>query len=179
MGKFDGVLICSDFDGTFCPSTGRIPKANLEAVEYFTARGGRFTIATGRVLRTFLPRLPLAPVNAPVILSNGGQLYDTTEGKMLAQHLLPARAGSDMAEMSGHFPQVALEVYYEDQVYVWNPNDWSRRHLVKVGTSATEWPILDMPTPWVKALFHQEHEQLLPVQQFIEARWPGRYEAIF
>lgn len=179
MGKFDGVLICSDFDNTYCPANDVIPPANPEAIRYFQRQGGRFAIATGRAKSTFLPKLPLVPVNAPVILSNGGQLYDIPEDRMLAEHLLPPRTGSDMAEVAGRFPHVALEVYYEDLVYVWNPNDWSRRHLIKVGTPATECPILEMPTPWAKALFHQEHAQLLPVQQYIETRWPGRYEVIF
>ena len=178
-GKFDGVLICSDFDNTYCPANDVIPPANLEAIRYFQSQGGRFTIATGRARSTFLPKLPLAPVNAPVILSNGGQLYDVSEGRMLAEHLLSPQAAKDMEEVSSQFPQVALEVYYEDLVYVWNPNDWSRRHLVKVGTPATECPIGEMPIPWAKALFHQEHDQLLPVQQYIEAHWPGRYEVIF
>ena len=82
MGKFDGVLLATDFDDTFCPDTVVVPPANLEAVEYFKAQGGVFTIATGRAHRTFAPQLYQAPVNAPVILSNGAQLYDFEKDEM-------------------------------------------------------------------------------------------------
>ena len=69
MGKFDGVLLCTDFDDTFCCPGQDIPPANLEAVEYFKSQGGRFTVVTGRAPHAFASVMPLVPVNAPVILS--------------------------------------------------------------------------------------------------------------
>ena len=93
MGKFDGVLLATDFDDTYCPESGVVPQANLEAVAYFKAQGGTFTISTGRAHRTFAPRLSLAPVNAPVILSNGGQLYDFQRDEMVVEYTVPLMAG--------------------------------------------------------------------------------------
>lgn len=177
--KFDGVLICSDFDGTFCPGSGRVPQANQRAVAYFTTHGGRFTIATGRALQTFLPHLSQAPVNAPLILSNGGQLYDSERREMLVEHLLPFEAGTDMEELIRAFPALSLEVYHGEDVYTWNANLWTRLHLQKVGTPAKNLPVLEMPQPWVKAILHGDHEELLPAQEYILAHWGDRYEAIF
>ena len=47
MGKFDGILLCSDWDGTLSDS-GNIPKANIDAIRYFQREGGLFTFASGR-----------------------------------------------------------------------------------------------------------------------------------
>ena len=47
MGKFDGMLICSDFDGTLF-SGNEISKENVEAIRYFQKNGGYFTITSGR-----------------------------------------------------------------------------------------------------------------------------------
>lgn len=179
MGKFDGVLLCSDFDDTFCPESGVVPRENLEAVAYFKAQGGTFTISTGRARRTFEPRLPLAPVNAPVILSNGGQLYDFARGELLVERPVPLSAAQDMDEVARRFPDLSLEAYHGDDVYVWNPNHWTDYHLKKAGTQAVECPIGEMPQPWSKAIFHQELEELLKAQEDIRKRWPERYEAIF
>ena len=55
MGKFDGVLLVSDFDDTLYGANRRIPPRNLEALHYFVSQGGRFTVATGRAHRTFAP----------------------------------------------------------------------------------------------------------------------------
>lgn len=47
MGKFSGILICSDFDGTL--AVGRdISDENIKAIRYFQSEGGLFTVATGR-----------------------------------------------------------------------------------------------------------------------------------
>ena len=69
MGKFDGVLLVSDFDDTFLGSDRTVPVRNYRALEYFLSEGGYFTIATGRAHRTFAPHVHLTPVNAPVVLT--------------------------------------------------------------------------------------------------------------
>ena len=81
MGKFDGVLLCTDFDDTFCCPGQDIPPANLEAVEYFKSQGGRFTVVTGRAPHAFASVMPLVPVNAPVapismILLPGSRFFE-------------------------------------------------------------------------------------------------------
>ena len=48
MKKFEGLLFCTDLDGTLYASDGTVPKANLEAIEYFNKNGGKFTFVTGR-----------------------------------------------------------------------------------------------------------------------------------
>ena len=45
MGKFDGLLLASDFDDTLYGLDLRIPERNLEAIRYFTGEGGRFAVA--------------------------------------------------------------------------------------------------------------------------------------
>ena len=47
MGKFDGVLICSDFDGTIFNGQ-EVPSEAREAIEAFMAEGGKFCICSGR-----------------------------------------------------------------------------------------------------------------------------------
>ena len=94
MGKFDGVLLASDFDDTYYSNEGVVAPANLEALAYFEAQGGRFTISTGRAHRTFAPLLHLTPVNAPVILANGAQLYDFEKEELLAEFTMPDTAAA-------------------------------------------------------------------------------------
>lgn len=48
MGKFDGYMIGSDFDGTFSVHGVGVTGRNLEAVRYFRREGGVFGIVTGR-----------------------------------------------------------------------------------------------------------------------------------
>ena len=57
MGKFDGVLIISDYDNTISYTEGALRSGrslppvspeNRQAMAYFMAEGGTFCVATGR-----------------------------------------------------------------------------------------------------------------------------------
>ena len=179
MGKFDGILLASDFDDTLYGWDLRVPERNLEAIRYFTGQGGYFTVSTGRAHRTFAPFAPLVPMNAPAVLSNGAAVYNFQTEQMLEQTLLPDSAPADLAAMMEEHPSLSLEAYHGEDLYVCNPNEITFAHLKKVNCAYTQCAVRDMPTPWVKALFHQEREVLLPVQQEMLERFPGRYEVIF
>jgi len=90
MGKFTGILLISDYDGTF---TSRIPgnyKKNVEAVEKFKQNGGLFAFATGRDYHSLLAIEPEFEniANAPVIISNGARLYDINKKEYIISHTL-------------------------------------------------------------------------------------------
>lgn len=75
MGKYSGILLCSDFDGTFY--TGKvIPQDNIKAVKHFCENGGAFTIVSGRQIKFLLPALEGVDVSAPLALVNGAIVYD-------------------------------------------------------------------------------------------------------
>ena len=50
MGRFSDVLLTVDFDRTLTATDSSIPERNLEAIRYFMAEGGAFTVNTGRSL---------------------------------------------------------------------------------------------------------------------------------
>ena len=179
MGKFDGVLLASDFDDTFYSAAGVVAPANLEALAYFEAQGGRFTISTGRAHRTFAPLLQLTPVNAPVILANGAQLYDFEKEELLAEFTMPDTAGADLEALFALRPELSAEANHGEEVYIFNPHYRTWYHLQRAGVTPVECPIAQMPQPWHKVILQHEHEILLPAQADILSRWPDRYEAIF
>ena len=86
MGKFDGYLLLSDFDGTLAhsekeilPDGTKIYKKNIsqencDAIRYFQSEGGLFTLATGRSI-DFLQqwRTHIVP-NTYVVCYNGAHV---------------------------------------------------------------------------------------------------------
>ena len=76
MGKFDGILICTDLDGTLLGSDRKISKENIEAIEYFKSEGGLFTFITGRMPCLVNDIYNAIKPNAPFGCINGGGIYD-------------------------------------------------------------------------------------------------------
>ena len=179
MGKFDGVLLVSDYDATFAMGQN-VPPANLERLEYFQAQGGRFTIATGRSVLTFKQVRPLIPFNAPVLLANGSIICDFHRGEILFEKPLPPSVVEDMALLARLRPEMSLEAYVgENDLYVWNTNSYVERHMAYVGATGHFSRVEEMPYPWDKAILEHEHQVLEELQREILARWGDRYEAIF
>lgn len=82
MGKFDGILLCTDFDGTFAHKAEVSPE-NCKAVQYFEENGGRFTVVSGRH-PLFLKEHEIGfQVNAPLVGYNGALILDENTGFIL------------------------------------------------------------------------------------------------
>jgi Cof subfamily protein (haloacid dehalogenase superfamily) len=179
VGKFDGVLLASDFDDTLYSSDFTVSGENRAALEYFTQAGGRFLVATGRAHRTFAPYVGLAPINAPCVLSNGASVYDFQADRALHTTHLPSRALSDLTQLAAEFPRLAVETYFGDDIYFYRPNLVSQRHMERVKSPYTVCPTLEeIPRPWVKAILEEDYPVLREVQRYVLERWGADYECI-
>ena len=181
MGKFDGVLFFTDYDDTLYNSRHTVSPENRAAIRYFIDNGGYFSIATGRAHRTFTPQIEKErlTLNAPVVLSNGAAIYDYAAGRYLVNSCLDGAAPQWLAQLCAEFPGLGFEAYHGEDIYVHNPNAVTREHLAKVGGTQILSPILEMPTPWSKAILQQDEPYLKEVQARLLALYGDRCEAIF
>ncbi len=181
MGKFDGVLLYSDYDDTFYNLQLTVSPENKAAVRYFMDNGGRFSIATGRAHRTFTPQIQREGLefNAPVVLSNGAAIYDYEADRYVVRTLLDDSVPERMAELCDLIPELGFEAYHGEDIYVHNPNQVTQIHLDRVGTPFTLSPIEEMPTPWNKVILEQDEPILKAAQAHILQNWGGCCEAIF
>ena len=102
MGKFDGILIISDMDGTL--TFNRVlSDENAEAIRYFQENGGFFSLATGRrqdYIKQYEPKLVL---NAPAAILNGTAVYDIQSDKVIFSCGLPKSAGEVVRYICGNY----------------------------------------------------------------------------
>lgn len=117
MGKFDNVLILSDFDGTFAGVKSRMVERNLTAIEYFKSNGGHFTLSTGRLpcmLKIVFPTFREV-VNYPLILANGSILFDPKTDAILSELFYDGvQARIDINDVIGKFDVVKFACYTDD-----------------------------------------------------------------
>ncbi len=195
MGCFDGMLLVSDYDNTFQYTESALsgggaaavppPSArNLEAVSRWIAGGGRFAIATGRSLGAFRRQAERLPINAPVIVDNGGGIYDLAAERYVLRKLLPDCALTDLAAVEAAFPGTSMELYLSDErIHALHPTERNVQHRLLTGMSYTVIDALNgetIPVPLAKTLFMAEMPQLLRLRAFMTAHgWSERYEMIF
>ena len=190
MGKFDGVLIASDYDNTLVYTAGAllqggdmpsVSKENREAIEYFMAQGGTFSIATGRALPSFATVRDDIPMNGPTVLFNGAAIYDFDRQQYLHTAFLPNQIRDHVKELLAVLPGLTFEIYHDDNsIHAINPNELTAKHLhLTHSPTVTLDSIDEAPLPISKLLF-EEYE---PVQReiidfFRSQDWGGDYEVV-
>ena len=190
MGKFDGVLIASDYDNTMAFTegslfTGTLPppvsEKNRKAVEYFMAEGGTFSVSTGRALPAFDVVRSDVPMNGPTVLFNGAAIYDYTVGQYLHTAFLPEAIRGHVTEILSAVGQLAFKVYHDNNsIFVVNPNEYTERHKHLTHLPAVTLPsIWEAPSPILKVVFEETLDVQQKVLDFIATRpWRGEYEVV-
>ena len=188
MGKFNGVLLASDYDNTLVYtedallSGGKLPplsRENREAIEYFMAEGGIFSVATGRALPSFAPIAPTIPMNGPTILFNGAAIYDFSQARYLATAFLPDGIRELLAPVEAAFSGLTCEIYHEgSDIHILHPNELTRNHMHLTDSSAIELSSIEQaPTPISKVLFEETGERGQALEQYVRSMpWAEDFE---
>lgn len=162
MALFDGFLLVSDVDATLLDEKKNIPAANLAAIERFKALGGAFTIATGRTHITCEDIAVRAGVNAPVVVYNGGGVYDRDARQFLWRRTLardtliaPFRA------LMARYPDVGVEVNAGDAALMVNAGAPIDPNVLRGGFPYRRADIADTPAEWFKIMFNAPEKRIL------------------
>ncbi len=132
MGKFDGVLLCSDIDATLLLK-GELPEENRKAIKYFQENGGRFTLCTGRLFDFLDKYSHLVIPNAPFVAMNGTLIVDKATGETLYSCPLNADPGRMTADTLRDMP-------YLRDAYVFPGGHSNRVKLKDDGTFEVSYP---------------------------------------
>ena len=117
--SYENFLLASDMDGTLIGTDGRISEENRQALNEYTARGGRFAIATGRTPANAAPYLRGLPINSPSIFYNGAMLYDWQQKEILRTLALEEPLWRDYtARLLERFPAACIEVYTQEDCHI-------------------------------------------------------------
>ena len=190
MGKFTGVLLASDFDNTLVytesalkglePIPELLPE-NRQAIEYFMAEGGIFSIATGRALPSFEIVRPGLPMNGPAILFNGAAIYDFKAEQYLCTAFLPDTVRPHIMQVLDAWPEAAVELYHDDNaIFALHANELTLAHLHLTHEATEMLETIDQaPSPISKALFEIVPEKMAALHRYVtDMPWASRYEIV-
>lgn len=123
MGKFSDILLTVDFDRTLTAPDSTIPQRNLEAIEYFMAEGGAFTVNTGRSVPMYSGFLDVVPVNAPLLVYNGSAAYDVGRGEFAFCTTIDLDWRQTIRRCMELFPDLVVELQSTKAHYIFKEDE--------------------------------------------------------
>lgn len=110
MGKFDGILLCTDLDGTLLRNDKTISAENIEAIEYFKQEGGFFTFVTGRMPFFISDTYHTVKPNVPIGCINGGGLFDYPKQEYIWTCTIPHTVLELVEHVDRCFPHMGIQI---------------------------------------------------------------------
>jgi Cof subfamily protein (haloacid dehalogenase superfamily) len=164
MGRFEGYLLVSDFDGTLIDHQLCISDENIDAVRSFIDQGGRFLGATGRTELNVRPYTDGLPLSSPWILYNGAAIYDWESESFLYKALLDRPLSeSFVIKVMARFPGVNIQVFTGGPFCQVNAGALPDAQAVREGQHFENKPMEQVADDWLKVLFCDEKPEHIDV----------------
>lgn len=126
---YAGLALLTDLDGTLLMPDKTVSPADAAAIADFRAKGGLFSIATGRGIQATQEYLELFHPDFPAVMYNGAMLCDPETRQIAVASYLPEGVRPLLEELAAAFPQVGAEVLRHDGVFVFQDGEYERQHL--------------------------------------------------
>ncbi len=158
MKIFDGIMICTDLDGTLIASNGKISKENLDAIEYFKANGGSFTFITGRVPLTAKMLCETVKPNIPFGCINGAGIYDHKVQKYLWTAELAEGFRDLLESVERELPDMGIQINTASGIYICKDNPAMQPFYDIIGNRGIPCDYRTFSEPIAKIIFADNDE---------------------
>jgi len=158
--KFDGYLFVSDMDATLLNDDFKVSKENQDAIMYFINNGGKFTIASGRMVAAAGAYYPQTHINAPAVLHNGAKLYDFENNRVLFEKFIEENRKQIIRKVYNNIIDVGIEIYANEIVYVYRSCKETARFKNRDYDVVYSLPEEIWNENWIKVLLIADKEKL-------------------
>ncbi|MBR3942195.1 MAG: HAD family phosphatase [Clostridia bacterium] len=179
MKKFEGIVLCSDLDGTMLENETTIHPENLKALAYFRENGGKFTIATGRQRKSAAHFLEVLKPDFPIITANGAMILDTDANKILWSCTLPQEVELFLEDFLKRFENAAPAVVNGEDVFFLRDT-----HEARAFRQMEQLPYLmakvdEVDKPWFKIVSCQNNELTGEIRKYYgQSQWNNVFKFI-
>ena len=168
MGKFDGILICTDLDGTLYRNDKTVSSENRDAIEYFKSEGGYFTFITGRLPYYSVDAYRAASPNVPYGCVNGGGVYDGAANEYVWKMELPSSALELVSYIDGQFSDIGIQLCCFDKTCFAKENATTVKFRAVTGLPEIFCDYHNFNEPIAKIIFCTDEERkLLSVEKML------------
>ena len=184
---FKDVLLTVDYDRTLTATDSTIPQRNIEAIEFFMANGGTFTVNTGRCVPGCRMWQDNVPRNAPILCYNGAAWYEPKTGALTNVTGIEVDREEIITAIEEKFPDLTVEIQGVAACYISKPNPAYEDYAANVGYTVAYAAPRDIQEPFLKfavygsflsnqvaSLYRATEEELAyydTVVEFVRQRW--------
>ena len=173
MKKFEGMLICTDLDGTLLRRDKTVSKENLEAIEHFKAEGGYFTFITGR-MPYYVDDLPYrVKINAPFGTTNGAGLYDCEAKKYVWTMPISSSVLDLVRYVDERIEDIGIQICFFDRICFLRENHATDRFREIVHVPRLLCDYSDVSEPFAKVVLVDGREEVLMRAKSLIEEYPG------
>lgn len=179
---FKDLYIISDMDGTLIGNDHTISQENISAINNFVAKGGTFSLATGRPGYGIARFIPDLDVNGYCIVSNGTVIYDSNKSEVLhCGYLNHNRLIPFLKNMLDKIDDVSIQVYASQGLHVALDTDAIDDYIIRENVPHVMMKLDDMHTiDWNKMLFHsKKYADLTCIEQMVKEEFGEEFELGF
>lgn len=170
MKKFEGILFCTDLDGTLYKNDKTVSKENLDAIEYFKSEGGLFTFITGRTPPTSKEMVSIIKPNAPFGCCNGAGIFDAVKNEFIWNIWLPEAAAELVYAVDQQLPEIGIQLNTDDKLYFYKDNSAMVRFRELTGSKNIFARYEDVKNKMIKVVFaHKDQEQIETLAKLLDA----------
>ncbi len=174
-GIFSGYLLLSDIDGTLTNDRGQISDENTEAIRYFQAEGGLFTVASGRYPMYIEHYADRFVPNTYIIGTNGTELYDP-----IAKETILTRPFDDRDDVRRLIhAMVELPTVHQFSMSTYREERWiSRAEFAPDGApdpARLDALIDGVPLSWQRIIFVQPDDMTVANIRYLQSLCGDRY----
>lgn len=170
MADFSDILLTVDFDRTLTAPDSSIPERNIEAIKYFIANGGTFTVNTGRSIPMCKVIFEKVPVNAPLLLYNGSAMYDSHKREFISYAPIETDVPEMLRKLQERFPKMNIEIQGEKAHYALQENPgWQAYSEYNCAWAYTDYD--HIPQPFIKFTLYSDFGGVTVASMYHAEAW--------
>lgn len=170
----DKSILITDMDNTILSDKLIIEQRDIESIKKLQELGGHFTVSTGRSYPMMKRYSKWLGLNETAVLLNGSLIYDYGTDKILWSNTLPKEALDFVSDVYKAFPEIAIELLTETEIYVLRENYQSIRHL---GRENVEYKFTELEAmrnkKICKVLFALPSEKMPKLDEYVKNNKPN------
>lgn len=127
-------MLVTDFDNTLLRTDHTIAPETLRAIREYEARGGKFVIATGRMLSAIISAVRPLGFSGEIIAFQGGVVAEIESGKEIFKRYIPYKVAAELLgdiEKKGYY----IQIYHDGKYFA---NRYVKRTKIYADTNRLE-----------------------------------------